>query len=75
MKVGMRKRSFSKSLRARTTGKVVRKAKAAVNPFYGQSGINMIKNPKKYVKDKVYRKLTFGMPGTGLSSKKKGLFK
>lgn len=71
MKIGMRRRSFSKSLRARTTGRITREIKSAVNPLYGMKGINKLKNPKKYVKDKVYRKMTFGMPGTGLVKGKK----
>lgn len=74
MKIGMRSRSFSKSFKARTTGRIKRELKGAVNPFYGMKGINKIKNPEKYVKDKLYRKMTFGMPGTGLSKGKKKLW-
>lgn len=74
MKVGLRSRSFSKSLKAMTTGRIKREAKSAINPLYGVKGINKIKNPKKYVKDKVYRKTTFGLPGTGLSKGKKKLW-
>lgn len=74
MKIGMRQRSLSKSLKARTTGRVKRELKGAVNPLYGMKGINKIKNPTKYIKNKLYRKLTFGMPGTGLSKGKKKLW-
>lgn len=60
-KVGFRKPSIKKSVRARTTGKLKRKAKKAVNPFYGKKGVGFIKNPKKSVKNKIYKKTTFGL--------------
>lgn len=66
MKIGLRSRSFKKSFSAMTTGRVKRAVKSTINPLYGKSGINKIKNPKKYVKDKIYHKITIGMPGTGL---------
>ena len=61
MRVGFRKPSFKKSFKARTTGKIKRKIKKAVNPFYGKKGIGYIKNPKQAVKNKIYRKTTFGL--------------
>lgn len=61
MKVGFRKPSFKKSFKARTTGKIKRKIKKAVNPFYGKKGMGYIKNPKRAVKNKIYRKTTFGL--------------
>lgn len=61
MKIGFRKPSIKKSLRARTTGKLKRKVKKAVNPFYGKKGIGFVKNPKRAVKNKIYRKTTFGL--------------
>lgn len=67
MKIGMRKPNLKKSFKARTTGKYKRKAKKAVNPFYGKKGIGFLKNPKRSVKNKVYRKTTFSF-GTLLSS-------
>ena len=60
MKVGYRKPNIKKSIKARTTGKIKRKAKKAVNPFYGKKGMGYIKNPKRAVKNKVYHKTTFG---------------
>ena len=60
MKVGYRKPSIKKSLKARTTGKIKRKAKKAVNPFYGKKGMGYVKNPKRAIKNKVYHKTTFG---------------
>ena len=61
MKVGFRKPSFKKSFKARTTGKLKRKIKKATNPFYGKKGMGYIKNPKRAVKSKIYRKTTFGL--------------
>ena len=61
MKIGFRTPSLKKSLRARTTGKLKRKMKKAVNPFYGQKGIGYIKNPKRAIKNKIYKKTTFGL--------------
>lgn len=36
MKFGIRKPSIKKSFKARTTGKIKRKAKKVINPFYGK---------------------------------------
>lgn len=60
MKIGMRKPSFKKSFKARTSGKLKRKIKKSVNPFYGKKGVGFIKNPKRAVKNKIYKKTTFG---------------
>lgn len=59
MKFGMRKPSFKKSLKARTTSKYKRKLKKAINPSYGKKGSGLLKNPKKSVYNKVYRKTSF----------------
>lgn len=61
MKIGLRKPSLKKSFRARTTGKWKRRAKKAVNPFYGKKGVGFIKNPKRSIKNKIYRKTTFSL--------------
>ena len=61
MKIGFRKPSLKKSLRARTTGKLKRRIKKAVNPFYGKKGMGFLKNPKRAIKNKIYRKTTFGL--------------
>lgn len=61
MKFGMRKPSVKKSLRARTTGKVKRRAKRAANPLYGKRGMGLAKNPKKSVRSHVYKKVTFSI--------------
>ncbi|GFO52338.1 hypothetical protein NF717_11595 [Lactococcus formosensis] len=59
MKFGMRKPSIKKSFKARTTGKAKRKVKKVVIPAYGKKGTGIIKNPKKAVYNKVYKKTTF----------------
>ena len=61
MKIGMRKPSLKKSLKARTTGKAKRAVKKAVVPGYGKKGVGYVKNPKRAVKNKVYHKTTFGL--------------
>lgn len=61
MKIGFRTPSLKKSIRARTTGKLKRKIKKATNPFYGKKGAGFVKNPKRSVKNKIYRKTTFGI--------------
>ena len=60
MKVGMRKPSVRKSIKARTTGKAKRAVKKAVIPGYGKKGSGWIKDPKKAAYNKVYNKTTFG---------------
>ena len=61
MKFGMRKPSLKKSIKARTTGKVKRRVKKAVIPGYGKKGMGWIKNPKKAMYNKVYKKTTFSI--------------
>ena len=70
MKVGMRKPSVKKSIKARTTGKAKRAVKKAVIPGYGKKGSGWIKDPKKAAYNKVYNKTTFGVNDIhkGLSS-------
>lgn len=61
MKFGMRKPSIKKSFSARTTGKAKRAVKKAVVPGYGKKGMGYVKNPKKAVYNKVYKKTTFSI--------------
>jgi len=61
MKFGMRKPSLMKSIKARTTGRAKRAIKKAMIPGYGKKGMGWIKNPKKALYDKVYRKTTFSI--------------
>ena len=61
MKVGYRKPSIKKSIKARTTGKIKRQIKTSINPVYGKKGAGWIKNPKKAAYNKVYKKTSFGI--------------
>lgn len=58
MKVGLRKTSVKKSIKARTTGKAKRQIKKSVSPGYGKKGVGLIKDPKKSVYNKMYSKTT-----------------
>jgi hypothetical protein len=59
MKFGMRTPSLKRSLKARTTSKWKRQAKKAVIPGYGRKGMGWMKNPRKALYNKVYRKTSF----------------
>ncbi len=61
MKIGMRKPSLKKSIKARTTGQLKRKVKKAIIPGYGKKGMGWIRDPKKAMYNKVYRKTTFSI--------------
>ena len=61
MKFGMRKPSFKKSFKARTTGRAKRAIKRALIPGYGKKGMGWIRNPKKAMHNKIYRKTTFSI--------------
>lgn len=61
MKFGMRKPSIKKSIKARTTAKYKRKVKKSIVPLYGKKGAGLVKNPKKAVYNKVYKKATFSL--------------
>ena len=61
MRLGIRKPSIKKSLKARTTGKLKRSAKKAIIPGYGKKGMGWIKNPKKAAYNKIYKKTSFSI--------------
>lgn len=61
MKIGMRKPSLKKSIKARTTSKAKRAVKKALIPGYGKKGAGWLKNPKKAAYNKVYKKTTFSI--------------
>lgn len=60
-KFGVRKPSIKKSIKARTTGKIKRRAKKAVIPMYGKKGSGWVKNPKKAAYNKVYNKTSISI--------------
>jgi len=59
MKIGMRTPSIKRSITARTTGKLTRSVKKAVNPVYGKKGIGLVSAPKRAVNNKIYKKTSF----------------
>ena len=61
MKYGVRKPNVKKSIKARTTGKVKRQVKKAVNPLYGKKGIGIVNDPKKAAYNAVYSRTTVGV--------------
>lgn len=61
MRFGLRILQLKKSFGVRTTGKIKRKIRKAVNPFYGKKGLGIINNPKRSIKNRIYRKTTFGI--------------
>lgn len=58
MKIGMRKPSIKRSIKARTTGRMKREVKKAIIPCYGKKGIGILR-PKKAIYNKIYRKTSF----------------
>lgn len=64
MKIGVRKPSLSKSLKARTTSKLKRQVKRSVLPTYGQKGTDIIKNPKRAIYNKIYNQTTVDALGS-----------
>ena len=61
MKYGVRKPNVKKSIKARTTGKVKRQVKKAVNPLYGKKGMGIVNDPKKAAYNAVYSRTTVGV--------------
>lgn len=60
MKIGFRKPSVKRMVKARTVGRAKRAVKRSVNPLYGKNGMGLA-NPKKAAKGYVYRRTTFGL--------------
>lgn len=50
----IRKPNIKKSISARTTGKVKRKANKIINPTYGKIGMGYINNPQKAIYNRIY---------------------
>ena len=71
MKIGIRKPSIKRRIKARTTGWIKRKLKSSVNPLYGKKGMGYINNPKKAVYNKVHNKTTVGIDDPICFSNKK----
>ena len=52
--------SIKKSVKARTTAKWKRQAKASVNPLYRKKGMGL-RHPKRAAYNKVYKRVTFDL--------------
>ena len=63
MKFGIRKPSFKKMLKARTTGRAKRAFKRTFNPLYGKKGMGFLNNPKKALYNKAYNRTSVGLNG------------
>lgn len=61
MKLGIRTPSLSKTIKAKTTGKLKRSVKKAVVPLYGKKGVGLVTDPKKAVYNKIYKKTSFDL--------------
>lgn len=61
MRIGMRKPSVKRMIKARTTGQAKRAVKRAVIPGYGKRGMGFVKNPKRAAKGAIYRRTTFSV--------------
>lgn len=61
MRIGPRKPSFKKSFKARTTGRLKRQVKRAINPFYGRKGMGLLHDPKRSIKNRIYHRTTFSI--------------
>lgn len=70
MKFEIRTPSVSKSISARTKGRITRSAKSAFIPGYGQRGTGIVKNPSRALYNRVYNKTTVGINDSFSSSKK-----
>ena len=60
MKIGLRKPSLKKTIKARTTGRAKRSVKKALIPGYGKKGMGAL-HPKKAIKNRIYKKTTFSL--------------
>lgn len=60
MKIGIRKPSLKRSLKARTTGKIKRTLKKSINPLYNKKGMGIL-HPKKALYNKIYKKTSFSI--------------
>mgnify|MGYP003087535821 FL=1 len=61
MRIGMRKPSVKRLIKARTTDRAKRAVKRAVIPGYGKRGMGFVKNPKRAAKGAIYRRTTFSV--------------
>ena len=58
MKFGIRTPSLSRTISARTRGRVTRTVKRTLIPGYGRKGMGWLRDPRRAAYNKVYRKTT-----------------
>ena len=63
VKFGVRKPNVNKSISAKTTGRLERASKRAINPSYGRKGTGFIKDPARASYNKVYNKTSYSAYG------------
>ena len=61
MKIGLRTPSLKRAFKARTTGRVKRSVKKSVVPLYGKKGMGLLKSPRRSVRNRVYKRVTFSV--------------
>jgi hypothetical protein len=61
MRFGPRRPSLKRSLKARTTGHAKRAVKGSLIPGYGRKGMGAARNPKRALRNKIYKKTTFDL--------------
>jgi hypothetical protein len=61
MKYGIRTPSPKRSFSARTTGRMNRAVKKAINPLYGKKGVGVIHDPQKAAYNKIYNRTSVGL--------------
>lgn len=66
-----RRRSISKSIKARTTAKYKRQLKKAVLPGYGKKGAGVIKDPKRSMRNAIYHRTTIDTRDLGKKKTKR----
>lgn len=66
-----RRRSVSKSIKARTTAKYKRRLKKAVLPGYGKKGAGVIKDPKRSMRNAIYHRTTIDTRDLGKKKTRK----
>lgn len=60
---GIRKPNLKSAVKAKTTGRVTRAAKSAVNPVYGKKGTGWATDPKRAAQNAVYNRTTSSATG------------
>lgn len=66
-----RRRSVSKSIKARTTAKYKRRLKKAFLPGYGKKGAGVIKDPKRSMRNAIYHRTTIDTRDLGKKKTRK----